>query len=101
MARKPPRRTGPPIILAEALDLPAAAPLAGALLARRGQDIALDASAPQRLGAQCLQVLLAAKATWAEDGHNFRIFGASSAFAEAAALLGAPDLIPAPDAIAA
>jgi len=101
MARKPSRRTGPPIPLPETLDLPAAAPLAAALLARRGQDVALDASAAQRLGAQCLQVLLAAQATWAEDGHNFRIYGASAAFAEAAVLLGAPDLIPAPDPIAA
>jgi chemotaxis protein CheX len=95
MARKP-RRIGPPIMLADPLDLPAAGPLAAALLARRGTDIALDASAPQRLGGQCLQVLLAAQAAWAEDGHNFRIYGASSELAEAAMLLGAPDLIPAP-----
>ena len=100
MARKPPRRTGPPIILADPLDLPAAGPLAASLIARRSTDVALDASAPQRLGAQCLQVLLAAQAAWAEDGHNFRIFGASSELAEAAMLLGAPGLIPAPDATA-
>jgi chemotaxis protein CheX len=101
MARKPQRRTGPPIILPETLDLPAAAPLTATLLARRGQDVALDASAVQRLGAQCLQVLLAAQAAWAEDGQNFRLYGASAELAEAAALLGAPDLIPAPDPIAA
>ncbi len=101
MARKPPRLTGPPLILPEALDLPAAAPLTAALLARRGQDVALDASAAQRLGGQCLQVLLAAQATWAEDGRNFRIYGASCELAEAAALLGAPDLIPMPDPVAA
>jgi chemotaxis protein CheX len=101
MARKPSRRTGPPIILPETLDLLAAAPLATALLARRGQDVALDASAPQRLGGQCLQVLLAAKATWAEEGQNFRIYGASPELAEAASWLGAPDLIPAPDPVAA
>jgi anti-anti-sigma regulatory factor len=53
------------------------------------------------MGAQCLQVLLAAKATWAADGQNFRVYGASSELAEAAALLGAADLIPAPDSLAA
>jgi chemotaxis protein CheX len=93
MARKVARRLAVPITLVEALDLPAAGPLAAALLAQRGQDVAIDAQAAQRLGAQCLQVLLAAKATWAAEGHAFQITGASPALAEAAALLGAPDLI--------
>jgi chemotaxis protein CheX len=87
-----PRRNPPPIVLAEALDLPAAAPLAADLLARRGQDLSLDASNVRRLGGQCLQVLLAARATWQADGQMFRIITASSDFAEGSALLGAGDL---------
>lgn len=93
MTRKPARRSSPAVILQETLDLPAAMPLAAALLARRGGDVVIDASAAQRMGAQCLQVLLSARATWAEDGHAFRITGASPEFAEASALLGAADLI--------
>ena len=98
MPRKAPRGGPAPLILAETLDLRAARPLTADLLARRGQDVVIDAHAPQRIGAQCLQVLLAAKATWALDGHGFDITGASSDFAAALALLGAPDLIPLPAA---
>ena len=98
MARKAPRGA-PPLILAEMLDLPAARPLTSDLLSRRGQDVVIDAHAAQRMGAQCLQVLLAAKAAWALDGHGFEIIGASPDFAEAASLLGAPDLIPSPAAL--
>ena len=99
MARKSTRRAAtPPVVLVETLDLLAATPLATELLGRRGQDVAVDASATQRIGAQCLQVLLSARATWAEDGHSFRISGASAEFAEAAAMLGAADLIPLQDA---
>jgi chemotaxis protein CheX len=93
LARKPSRRVVvPSVVLSETLDLPAAIPLAAELLGRRGQDVAIDASASQRLGAQCLQVLLAARATWAEDKHSFRIISASSEFAAACTLLGAADL---------
>jgi chemotaxis protein CheX len=93
MPRKPvSRRTPPPIVLAEVLDLPAAGPLAADLLTRRGQDLALDASNVRRLGGQCLQVLLAARATWQADGQVFRITAASGDFAEGSALLGAGDL---------
>ena len=99
MARKSQRPpAGPPVILAETLDLLAAAPLAAEFLSRRGQAVAVDASATQRMGAQCLQVLLAARAAWAKEGHGFCISGASAAFAEAAALLGASDLTPSRDA---
>jgi chemotaxis protein CheX len=85
-------RSPPPVVLAEALDLPAAAPLAADLLIRRGQEVTLDASNVRRLGGQCLQVLLAARATWQADGQIFRIVTASSDFAEGSALLGAGDL---------
>lgn len=54
--------------LPEFLDLPAATPLARALLERRGQPIVIDGSSVHQLGAQCVQVLLSAKRTWGADG---------------------------------
>jgi len=61
------------LMLDPILDLKAASPLAQALLARRGGDLRIDAGAVERLGGQCLQVLLSARATWEADGHAFRI----------------------------
>ena len=49
------------LMLDPILDLKAAASLQAAILAHRGQALELDASAVQRLGAQCLQVLLSAQ----------------------------------------
>ncbi len=89
-----PRRSEPPIVLAETLDLLAATPLATALLAKRGQDVVLDGTAVRRLGGQCLQVLLAARASWQADGRSFRVAGVSPEFAHGLALFGAADLCP-------
>ena len=59
--KRPGRRRPAPVALAEpCLDLSAAGPLAASLLRRRGSPLALDGSAVERLGGQCLQVLLAA-----------------------------------------
>jgi len=57
-----------PLQLPEVLDLPAATSLAAALLDRRGRPTVVDALLTQRPGAQCLQVLLSAIKTWADDG---------------------------------
>lgn len=76
--------------LAEVLDLPAAVPLAKSLVESRGAGIVIDASAVQRLGAQCLQVLLSAASTWAADGQPLAIVNRSQAFAEGLQLLGIP-----------
>jgi len=76
--------------LAETLDLCAAAPLAGALMALRGRDIEVDASDVRRVGGQCLQVLLAAGKTWAADGHLLNLSNPSPEFIEGMTLLGAP-----------
>ena len=76
--------------LGQVLDLNAAGPLAHELLALRGRDLELDASAVQRLGAQCLQVLLSARATWDADGAAFALVSPSSEFISTLALLGAP-----------
>ena len=78
------------LVLADSLDLTAAGPLAAGLLAARGGPVTLDASAVRRLGAQCLQVLLAARAAWAADGHPWQVTNASPEFVDAAALMGCP-----------
>jgi chemotaxis protein CheX len=82
------------LALAETLDLKAAGPLRSALMDARGATVEIDASAVQRLGGLCLQVLLSAEATWATDGQRFTISAASAAFAEGARRMGAPSLIP-------
>ena len=81
-----------PLVLADSLDLTAAAPLSATLLAARGGPAILDASGVQRLGAQCLQVLLAARALWSSDGQPWRLIDPSPEFTDAAALMGCPDL---------
>lgn len=74
------------------LGLTAAAPLASALLAERGRPLALDASAVERLGGLCLQVLLSARLTWITDDQPLTLAAASPAFREAWSLFGAPTL---------
>jgi chemotaxis protein CheX len=81
------------LILADSLDMTAAAPLKAQLLAARGTSLTLDASAVRRSGAQCLQVLLAARAAWRADSLDWRIATASEEFADAARLMGCPDLV--------
>ena len=80
------------LILGESLDLTGAAPLKAQLLAARGTPLSLDASRVRRLGAQCLQVLLAARASWSGDGLEWRVTDPSPEFADAARLMGCPDL---------
>ena len=75
-------------LLPEVLDLKASAPLAQALLARRGADLQLDGSGVARLGAQCLQVLLSAHASWTADGHVLAIAAPSADLLSTLALLG-------------
>ena len=70
------------------LDIRAAAPLAAELSGARGADLALDASQVERVGAQCLQVLLSAAATWCADGRELTIAQPSAAFAEAIRVAG-------------
>ena len=65
------------------LDIKAAAPLAAELVAARGRDIALNASQVERVGAQCLQVLLSAAATWSADGAELTLEEPSPAFVDA------------------
>lgn len=78
------------IQLPAVLDLNAAGPLAHELGGIRGRDVQLDASAVRRLGAQCLQVLIAARNAWQSDGHGFSLVSPSEEFAAGAGVLGAP-----------
>lgn len=83
------RGTAPRMItLPAVLDLAAAAPLADALRATRGGPVSLDASSVERLGGQCLQVLLSAATTWAEEGEAFSVSGPSENFLADLGLLG-------------
>ena len=86
--------------LSPVLDLVAASALQEAFTQHRGHSIRLDASGVQRLGGQCLQVLLAARAAWAVDGKNFLIEHESEEFSTSLELLGMPiaDLTYAKDA---
>ncbi len=74
------------------LDLRTASALHAAILARRGADLRVDAAGVLHLGAQCLQVLLAARHQWDADGHELLIEAPSQPFVAALSLLGAaPD----------
>ncbi len=87
------RRRAPPAVLPAVLDLKEAGPLAASLLARRGAPLVLDGSSVERVGAQCLQVLLAAQQTWQADQQAFQIATPSAAFTEALAAFGASSLV--------
>lgn len=76
--------------LAAILDLNAAGPLAHELSSLRGRDIEVDASAVRRLGAQCLQVLIAARTAWQSDGQGFSVVAPTDEFTAGVAILGAP-----------
>ena len=80
------------IALSAVLDLRAADPLKAQLLAVRGQETALDASAVERLGGLCLQVLLSAQRTWIGDGQILRFGAVSEAFETQWNAFGAPAL---------
>jgi chemotaxis protein CheX len=70
------------------LDLKAATPLTVEFLTARGRPIEVDASHVERLGGQCLQVLLCAANSWKIDESPFAIINPSSDFIEGLARLG-------------
>ena len=83
----------PDLVLAETLDIREAAPLAAALLALRGHDVAADGAMVRRLGGQCLQVLLSARASWQADGKSFRVLACSPELNQALEQFGAGALL--------
>ncbi|TVQ54047.1 MAG: STAS domain-containing protein [Rhodobacteraceae bacterium] len=76
------------LALPAALTAVAAIDLADRLRTLRGAPIALDAAEVARVGAQCLQVLLSAAATWRTDGVSMTLAAPSPAFLEALRLTG-------------
>ena len=76
------------IELPENLDMPIAAQLVETFSKLGGRPLAVDASRVQRLGASCLQVLLAAARTWKADGHALSLINPSPRFLEDLNLLG-------------
>lgn len=78
--------------LAPILDLQAAEPLRAELMVLRGRALSIDASQVSRLGGLCLQVLIAARKTWVEDGLPLSVDEPSDAFTEQLASFGDPEL---------
>lgn len=59
----------------------------------RGRPLVLDGSQVDRLGGLCLQVLVSAHKTWAEDGQEFRLENSSDELRQKLALFGSEDLM--------
>jgi chemotaxis protein CheX len=70
------------------LDLKAASQLMEMFLAHRGENLYIDGEQVQRLGGQCLQVLLSARQAWEADGHNLLVDNISEDGVAALELLG-------------
>ncbi len=80
--------------LPESLDIAAAASLTETFRKRRGRGLSVDASQVSRVGALCVQVLLAARAAWESDGKSLKIMQPSDAYCEAMRMCGADVLVP-------
>jgi chemotaxis protein CheX len=76
------------LMLSDCLDADAAAPLKDALLQRRGKPIIVDAGQVRRVGAQSLQVLIAAARTWRRDDQAYQVANPSADFLDTMALAG-------------
>jgi chemotaxis protein CheX len=74
--------------LPEVLDLTFAGPLAESFLALRGSKLAVDAAQVQRVGAQCVQVIMSAVSTWKADEVALSVVDPSPEFCDALSLLG-------------
>lgn len=81
--------TSASLCLPAILDLKAVTALRQDFLAHKDRPVEIDASAVQRLGGLCLQVILAARASWAADGQPFTIITPSPRFDEDLMLFGA------------
>jgi chemotaxis protein CheX len=76
------------ISLAAVLDLNEAAALRGKLMGLRGSNVVVDASGVERVGALCVQVIMAAAKTWDEDKLSFTFSKVSDAFQKTMQLIG-------------
>lgn len=80
--------TSPSLTLPDCLDSAAAITVKEMLLAKRGEEIVVDASQVRRVGVQSLQVLVAAARTWQHEGHSYRLENPSPEFLETVTLVG-------------
>lgn len=71
------------------------------IIRRRGADLDLEASQVDRFGAQALQLILSAFATWREDGSRLRILDPSAAVRTAFDQLGCAPVLDEQEEIAA
>ena len=74
--------------LAPVLDLNEASALHGKLMGLRGSALVIDASAVERVGALCIQVLMAGAKSWEEDKQSFTFAKVSDAFTKTTQLIG-------------
>ncbi|WEX78003.1 STAS domain-containing protein [Sinorhizobium numidicum] len=74
--------------LAPVLDLNEATALHEKLLALKGGAVSIDASAVERIGALCVQVLVAGARSWEEDQLSFTFAKVSDAFVKTTQLIG-------------
>lgn len=74
--------------LAAVLDLNEASELRSKLMSLRGKAVEIDASDVERVGAQCMQVLMSGAKTWEADKQPFGFAKASEAFLKTVQLIG-------------
>lgn len=74
--------------LAPVLDLNEATALHRQLMGLKGSNLVIDASAVERVGALCVQVLMAGARTWEEDKRSFTFARVSDAFMKTMQLIG-------------
>ncbi|NML74910.1 STAS domain-containing protein [Rhizobium sp. S-51] len=70
------------------LDLNEASNLKANLMSLRGGSVAIDASGVERVGAQCVQILMAGAKAWETDKKPFSFVKASDAFLKTLQLIG-------------
>ncbi|MBO9097248.1 MULTISPECIES: STAS domain-containing protein [Rhizobium] len=76
------------ISLVAVLDLNEASTLRSKLMGLRGNNVVVDASGVERVGALCVQVIMAAAKTWEEDKLSFTFSKVSDAFQKTMQLIG-------------
>jgi chemotaxis protein CheX len=74
--------------LGKVLDLNEATALHSKLMTLRGNDLAIDASSVERVGALCVQVLMSAAKSWEEEKRSFTFSKMSDALAKTMQLIG-------------
>jgi chemotaxis protein CheX len=83
------RKTAPKSLsLAPVLDLNEATALHAKLMDLKGSPLVIDASAVERVGALCAQVLMAGAKSWAEDKQPYKFGAVSEPFVKTMQLIG-------------